>query len=185
MCTDVTISGLLVQCPQCGAEANAVEGTFDFLNGFISVIKADAKNRALIDELQRIVESAARSGSTKDELVRDIGKVSPKLSLAVKAAPALIGVGNIIVYLALTLELFDGAPAQKPTAAPTTIINGNNNVVVTGNSTDVKANLTHLIGQISEASGGEPALQEEDSKLDKNLGTDHRDRCGKSPDHKP
>lgn len=98
---NVTFRGIRETCPNCGAIAHGVDGTFDFVGNAIKVHPgAPPRTIEILSTLQEALRDL-QAGKADDIVLENIAKASPELARAIKREQLPIRQGFFLLILTL------------------------------------------------------------------------------------
>ena len=84
--TDITFVGGKTRCPKCGAPADIVDGTYDFVGNVISAFRAPGMTRQKVAAARDIAQEASRGEITVNDAIIRLEAISSQLAAAAHAS---------------------------------------------------------------------------------------------------
>lgn len=80
----VTLIGNSSQCPRCGSAARIPDGTFDFIDSSIRLIRGPYRSRMELERFQEILELCSRQQPSFEEVDKEIKDTSPAVHTLIR-----------------------------------------------------------------------------------------------------
>jgi hypothetical protein len=116
---NLTLAGNTEPCPNCGRDADTIEGTFDVVGETIHVLSASKLTREGLLRLQTILEAASAGNITEEAATQAIAAEDPELASFIARLRPKMGKALIWFLLAIVQILVAQAVAEHRSHAVT------------------------------------------------------------------
>ena len=125
--TDVTFQGGSWPCPECGAQASIVSGTYDIdIDGIVRLVRDADLTLAEIARLRSLVREARKSGQTSEDFAAANPELAQIVNLIIQQAPGRDWLMILITVLTLVFTSLQSAhyhaEDEQRQARPTTLV---------------------------------------------------------------